>query len=201
MSLVLCEECNKQISSTAGSCPYCGFKPKKLGFLGFLGYTILGIFVISFLFGKFMGGETRIDSNPSLPMTGSYICLNPKLINNAKSQSGQINDTLKNGIEVKIKITERNLAVIANVNGFDQSSKPLKYKIEGTSIIATTIKEDETIIDPTTKKSWISNSSTVISLDLKTGQLKRVVRHEHLNMDRKMTGFETFTLTAICPLI
>ena len=52
MALVKCEECGKQISDEAESCPSCGAKPEKMGFFRKL---FIGLFVI-FVIGAVMDG-------------------------------------------------------------------------------------------------------------------------------------------------
>jgi hypothetical protein len=46
MSIVECKECFKNISSKADACPHCGFKKKKIGCLGVIGYGIVGLFLV-----------------------------------------------------------------------------------------------------------------------------------------------------------
>lgn len=52
MALVKCKECDKEVSSEASSCPHCGFKKKKTGCLGVIGYLFLGLIIIAII-GKF----------------------------------------------------------------------------------------------------------------------------------------------------
>lgn len=52
MALIKCEECGEEISSEAEACPHCGYKEKKIGCLGIIGYLILGFFLIGLL-GKY----------------------------------------------------------------------------------------------------------------------------------------------------
>ena len=52
MALVKCKECDKEVSSEASSCPHCGFKKKKTGCLGVIGYLFLGLILIAII-GKF----------------------------------------------------------------------------------------------------------------------------------------------------
>ena len=49
MALIKCDECGGDISSKAEVCPHCGFKEKKTGCLGMIGYLILGLILISLL--------------------------------------------------------------------------------------------------------------------------------------------------------
>ena len=49
MALINCKECKKEISSEAEACPYCGYKKKKVGCLGTIGYVLLGLFVIALI--------------------------------------------------------------------------------------------------------------------------------------------------------
>ena len=57
MSLIKCEECNKEISSEAASCPHCGFKKKKAGCLTAIGYGIVVVIAISLI------GQCSLNSN------------------------------------------------------------------------------------------------------------------------------------------
>ena len=52
MALVKCKECDKEVSSEASSCPHCGFKKKKTGCLGVIGYLFLGLILIAII-GRF----------------------------------------------------------------------------------------------------------------------------------------------------
>ena len=56
MALVKCEECGKQISDEAESCPSCGAKPEKMGFFRKIFIGIFALVVISFM---------MKDNNPS----------------------------------------------------------------------------------------------------------------------------------------
>lgn len=201
MALVKCEECSKEISSQAESCPYCGYKPKKTGCLGVIGYGILVVIGISLLSQFALDvGSSHIAGRKDLPLIGIYTCTDRKNAHYAKSPGGTINDSITQGIETRINISNEFLSLDVKINGINQSSKPMPYKVDGTQLIATApVKEDQRT-DPMTKKSWISSTTEVVTLDLKTGQMKRVLRGESLNLDRKLSGYETFTLTAKCAL-
>jgi hypothetical protein len=204
MALINCQECAKQISSEASICPNCGFKLKKSsGSLRILGYFILAI-VGLMLLGKCASevnslSKTHIGGKKELPHTGTFSCINPKVVHYAKSPSGTINDTVKS-VTAKIQFTETDLTLDVKVNGFNQSYKPMQYIIEGDEIIANAQLKEDKRLDPTTNRHWISSTTQQVRFNLKTMELKRVVRNESLALDRKVTGFETFTLTAKCPI-
>lgn len=67
MALINCEECGKEISSKAVSCPHCGFKEKKTGCLGMLGYLILSFFLIALL-GKCVADINGVTDKLALPV-------------------------------------------------------------------------------------------------------------------------------------
>jgi len=50
MALIKCNECKKEISSTAKQCPSCGYKIKKVGFFWPIIFGLI-------LFGYFFGDE------------------------------------------------------------------------------------------------------------------------------------------------
>jgi RNA polymerase subunit RPABC4/transcription elongation factor Spt4 len=49
MALVACPECNKEISSTAPSCPHCGATPRKTGMSG--GFIFVLVVLVLFVIG------------------------------------------------------------------------------------------------------------------------------------------------------
>jgi len=49
MALIKCEECGKQISDEAESCPSCGAKPEKMGFFRKVFLVLFALVVISFM--------------------------------------------------------------------------------------------------------------------------------------------------------
>jgi len=76
----------------------------------------------------------------------------------------------------------------------------LHYTLEGKKLVAKSPLKEEQIIDPTTNKPWISSRFEKVSINIKTHKMNRVVKNESLGLDRKVTGYKTFTLTAKCPL-
>jgi len=201
MALVKCEECNKDISSEAEVCPQCGFKPKRTGCLGIFGYGILVVIAISFL-GRcaLEAGSSHIGRNKALPLTGSYSCSDKKVVHYAKSPTGTVNDIVSRGIEVRLNISDDFLSLDAKLNGLPQNSKPMPYKVQASELVATAPLIEDQRTDPMTKKPWINSRTEVVNVDLKTGQMKRLVRNESLTLDRKVSSFETFVLTAKCQL-
>lgn len=204
MALIKCQECAKEISSEASICPNCGFKIKKSsGSFRILGYFILAIAGLMLL-GKCASeinsmSKPHIGGKKELPHTGTFSCVNPKVVHYAKSASGTINDAVKS-VTAKIQLTETNLSLDVKVNGFNQSSRATPYSIEGDEIIANAPLKEDKLLDPTTNRHWISSTTQQVRFNIKTMELKRVVKNESLALDRKVTGFETFTLTAKCPI-
>jgi hypothetical protein len=143
---------------------------------------------------------THILGNKELPFTGTYSCIKPKVVHSAKSRSGSLKDIVDSGVVASIQITNTNLSLDVNVNGFNQPSKPVAYTLEGEKLVAKSSLKEEQVVDPTTNSPWIRSRSEVVSINLKTYEMSRIVKNESLGLDRKVTGYETFTLTAKCPL-
>ncbi|WP_116798587.1 zinc ribbon domain-containing protein [Limnohabitans sp. Rim28] len=67
MALVKCEECGKQISDEAESCPSCGAKPEKMGFFRKLFIGLFVLFVIGSVMDGFNSPSTKpVDSSSSV---------------------------------------------------------------------------------------------------------------------------------------
>jgi hypothetical protein len=59
MALQICPECNSQVSTTAKSCPSCGYREKKKGYVGVIVVLLLVAIVVGYA-GKRMLGENPI---------------------------------------------------------------------------------------------------------------------------------------------
>ncbi len=155
------------------------------------------------MMGRLMQNDlpTHILGNKELPLTGTYSCIQPKIVHSAKSRSGSLNDVVNSGIVTSIQITNTSLALDVKVNGLNQSSMPIPYTLEGEKLVAKSPLKEEQVVDPTTNQPWISSRSEVVSINLKNHEMNRVVKNESLGLDRKVTGYEIFTLTAKCPFI
>ena len=72
MALIKCEECGKEISSKADTCPHCGYKEKKTGCLGVLGYLILALFIIG------LAGKCSLDRQVDIKTTSTSSAVSPE---------------------------------------------------------------------------------------------------------------------------
>ena len=92
MALIDCPECRKEVSTSAKSCPHCGYvmrtesilggarrfstpgekkeKPEELGPLGTCGCLVWGVVAIGLIFGMVsMGGRQQPEGSYFLPLT------------------------------------------------------------------------------------------------------------------------------------
>ncbi len=60
MALTHCPECKKEISSTAKSCPHCGYHPKKKGCITYVLYLFGAIFLLFIITNKCAGSASNI---------------------------------------------------------------------------------------------------------------------------------------------
>jgi len=65
MALIKCNECKKEISSTAKQCPSCGYKIKKVGFFWPIIFWLI-------LFGYFFGDEEESSKKVKVKEVTSY---------------------------------------------------------------------------------------------------------------------------------
>jgi hypothetical protein len=65
MALVKCEECGKQISDAAESCPSCGAKPEKMGFFRKLFIGFFALFVIGSVIDGFNSPSSKPEQSSS----------------------------------------------------------------------------------------------------------------------------------------
>lgn len=66
MALITCKECKKEFSKKVKKCPHCGIRNKKYTnpIVGFLGWCIVGMFVLAIL-GAIFGGNSNKPQNSS----------------------------------------------------------------------------------------------------------------------------------------
>jgi len=67
MALVKCEECGKEISSEAESCPSCGAKPEKMGLFRKIFIGLLVLIVISFMMKESKPPSVKQSDEISIP--------------------------------------------------------------------------------------------------------------------------------------
>jgi len=197
MALIKCTECHKDMSSSAEACPHCGFKERKTGCLGVIGYLILALIVLGVIT-RCSFEEGHIAKDKTLPKGGAFTCSNLRVVHSVKSPTATMNDAASKSVEATINITDNALSLDAKVNGFNQSNSWIPYKIDNGILTAKSPVQEKQVLDPSNNKPWISSSYIVITFDIKTGALTRVTRNESLNLDRKLTSYEIFTLTGYC---
>ena len=96
MGLIKCEECNKEISSEADSCPHCGFKNKKAGCLTVFGYGLVVVIILS-LIGQCSSSNKNSEADKSKKADQEYLA---KLTPDEREKELKIRENLK-GLEEK----------------------------------------------------------------------------------------------------
>jgi hypothetical protein len=139
-----------------------------------------------------------------LTKSGDYSCSNVVQRYSASNSKGWSDSGVRTDFTAKLYVyADKTMAVRYSVPGLGSlgnnlDGQTLKFEVTNSTMVGTEKVSEKQIIDPSTKKPWIKESSIRMWVNTKTGQFERIQTYRGYNMKREQTSEETYTLSGRC---
>ena len=134
--------------------------------------------------------------------TGKHYCSNGVLNYRLEVLAGKNKGTgdSANSLATDVSLEVQNdghFTMYYKVNGLPQSMPSIQYKTNGTKLSGSD-SEEEVVTDPSTNKKWIRQRNYELTVDSNSGDVKRTITENHMDINKSLSSTESYILNANC---